>query len=210
MSYFVICRHCKTDCLYDGPGDSCIFCDHDPITGQEIKKEDIKVMVVEIPRGDETRERPKQEALGVVATASDPGVPPKPRSRKERGKYYDRHMTDVLADYQSMKLLDFFKRWGISSGMWKKLKQRWGVNGKYKSKRPVATPRYREKDGNITEAKVAEDTASASVETIQAIGVEVGKYRKLVERLEAAEQMVAYLEGYYAGVQDMLGRKGEK
>ena len=40
---------------------------------------------------------------------------------------------EVLSDYKSLKLKDFYVRWKLNSGRWKLLKQQWDVKGKGRS-----------------------------------------------------------------------------
>jgi len=57
-------------------------------------------------------------------------VPKRPKKRKELFKYFERNKEDILVDYQFMKLIDFFHKWGFTSNTWTKLKKRWGIAGK--------------------------------------------------------------------------------
>ena len=59
-------------------------------------------------------------------------VPARPKKRKQLPKYFEQHKEAILADYNSMKLKDFYKRWSISTTGWTKLKKDWGVQGKNK------------------------------------------------------------------------------
>ena len=64
-------------------------------------------------------------------------VPARPKKKKQLRKYYEQNKDAIVADYNLMKLLLFFKKWGIGSTAWTKLKAEWGVPGKNKSPRAV-------------------------------------------------------------------------
>ena len=52
------------------------------------------------------------------------------RSLKMVSGYCEEHKDEVIADYYSMKLKDFFLKWKIYAGIWNPLKNKWGVVGK--------------------------------------------------------------------------------
>ena len=68
------------------------------------------------------------------ATEERAAAPPKLKGYKAIRAYYEENKEAILADYHTMKLIDFFKRWSMSSGIWQQLKERWEVEGKQKAK----------------------------------------------------------------------------
>lgn len=54
-------------------------------------------------------------------------VPPRPKKWKLRAKYYEDNKDAIIADYYSIHLRDFFKRWHLSVTTWMKLKKLWSV-----------------------------------------------------------------------------------
>ncbi len=82
-------------------------------------------------------------------------VPARPKKRKQLRKYFEKNKEAILADYNSMKLILFYRRWGISTNMWIELKKDWSVQGKHtlhatkeKSESPLGDPPA---DGPLTE-----------------------------------------------------------
>ena len=66
-------------------------------------------------------------------TAESGKIPKKPdrgAGRKATAKYYEKNKEAILADYESMLLMDFFGKWGINSNKWMKLKALWKIPGK--------------------------------------------------------------------------------
>ncbi len=70
------------------------------------------------------------------ATVEQPPVPPRPKKRKLLWKYFEDNKDNMIADHQSMRLIDFLDRWHICSGTWQKLKEKWNVSSKLKNGRP--------------------------------------------------------------------------
>lgn len=66
------------------------------------------------------------------------GVTPKKRTiphvqsdaGRARRQYFEQHKDEMIADYYSMRLVDFFAKWKVSSKRWKELKKEWGVTPK--------------------------------------------------------------------------------
>ena len=106
--YLVVCANCGKQTMVNGPEDNCQFCNKNAT-----KKE---VIVVKTNKNVGEREP----------------VPPRPKKRKLLRQYYEQNREAILADYNSMTLLPFYKRWGISSNMWVELKREWEIPGKYK------------------------------------------------------------------------------
>lgn len=105
MSWPVDCANCEKQTLIEAPGDRCIWC------GKSATKKEVIMVENKVTAGE-----------GVV--------PPFPKKRKERRAYFEQNKEAIIADYYSMKLLDFFKRWRITTGRWLKLKIQWGVERK--------------------------------------------------------------------------------
>jgi len=104
--YIVDCANCGKQTVVDGPEDNCQFC------GKNASKKEVIMVDTEKHVGEKT------------------SVPARPKKRKQLRKYYEQHKEAILADYRSMKLYDFFKRWHISTTWWLKLKEDWKVQGK--------------------------------------------------------------------------------
>jgi len=106
--------------MVDGPEDKCQFC------GKNVSKKEV-IMAGKENMGNIV------EGIGeaVIREMRNP-IPPRPKKRKLFLKYFEQNKEAILVDYNSMKLRDFFKRWGISSTGWTKLKVDWNVQGKHK------------------------------------------------------------------------------
>lgn len=110
-NWYVNCANCGKQVLVDGPEARCYFCQK-----SAYKKEDIM------------QENTVEERV----------VPPPPKKGKKRWAYYEQNKEAILADYYSLKLMEFFKRWRITSTTWLKLKKLWGVINKQKRIKPRA------------------------------------------------------------------------
>ena len=106
--YLVVCANCGKQTMVNGPEDTCQFC------GKHASKKEVMMAETSDYVGEDT------------------SVPARPKKRKLLRQYYEQNREAILADYKSMKLKDFFKRWGISSTGWTKLKADWNVQGKHK------------------------------------------------------------------------------
>ena len=126
-------RKCK-DCGKDiyirkyrlkGSGGRCVDCSRKanppPVPGSKEKKEEIIV---------EERKNISEQAVTHIDLTKP--VPPRPKKRKQLRKYFEQNKEAIIADYRSMKLVLFYRRWGISTNMWLTLKQDWGILGKHK------------------------------------------------------------------------------
>lgn len=88
--------------------------------------------------GDPAKARPMQKAEVPAAAEQMPAeeqtvaetVPPRPQKRKNLRAYFEKHKEAILADYHSMTLLKLFKKWGIASKTWTRLREDWGVTTK--------------------------------------------------------------------------------
>ena len=116
-SWYVDCANCGKQVSIDGLASICYWC-HKNAT----KKEDIM---------QEKRGTLEEKAL----------VPTRPKKRKQLWAYFEQNKEAILADYHSMKLLEFFKSWGITSASWLKLKKLWGVQNKGKGTGPKTVKR---------------------------------------------------------------------
>jgi len=77
--------------------------------------------------------------LGESEVSLSSEVPPKPEGRKQLEVYCENNKDAILADYRSMRLRDFFKRWHLSSTSWTRLKPKWNVKGKHGNRSKKAT-----------------------------------------------------------------------
>ncbi len=104
----------------NNPADTCLFC------GKNAREKELAPSVEPLEA-----EQQQEEKKEVIMAEREP-VPPRPKKRKQLQKYYEQNKEAILADYNSMKLKDFFKRWDISSTAWTKLKVDWEIQGKHK------------------------------------------------------------------------------
>jgi len=88
------------------------------------------------------KDRPGVQALVIPAEKIDKKYqidPAKSAGKKPTGKtlwlWFDERKEQILKDYQEMYLWDFLKKW-CSTTTWQKLKQRWGITGKYPRRAP--------------------------------------------------------------------------
>ncbi len=130
MSYehYVDCANCGTQVGIEGPDDTCLFC------GKNATKKE-----TEPPAEHLEPEQPESKPKEVIMVNSKE-VPPKPKNRKQRDAYWEKNKEAVLADYQSMKLQPFLKRWSLATTTWIKLKKKWGVQNKTKRTGTGAKP----------------------------------------------------------------------
>lgn len=77
--------------------------------------------------------RNEPSSVVTVANQEAPPVPPKPRKRKLRKKYFEDNKGAILRDYKKLKLKEFLARW-MAVNTWMRLKKEWGIQGK----RPVS------------------------------------------------------------------------
>ncbi len=105
MSWYVNCANCGKEVLIDGPRDRCYFC------GKNASKKEVIMAEKEV-----------EERV----------VPPKPKNRRKLKEYWEKNKEAMVADYLSMRVSSFLKKWGISSLTWQKLKKKWGVPNKGK------------------------------------------------------------------------------
>ena len=67
------------------------------------------------------------------ASAAEPAPPPSQSrriKRKMRNEYFEQNKEAIIHDYYLMKLIDVFDKWGLSSNVWKRLKELWQVTPK--------------------------------------------------------------------------------
>ena len=64
-------------------------------------------------------------------------VLPRPKNRKKVWDYLEQEKEAILADYQALKLGEFFTKWRIGPSTWMKLKAKWEVKSKGKGNRGV-------------------------------------------------------------------------
>jgi len=57
-------------------------------------------------------------------------TPGKPQKRSEWHNHWESNKDAILQSYYSMKLYAFFKKWGLNSCTWQRLKKRWKVKNK--------------------------------------------------------------------------------
>lgn len=57
-------------------------------------------------------------------------IPRRPKKRGLHEEYFEQNKEAILADYQSLRITDFLKKWGISSTTWLKLKIKWEATPK--------------------------------------------------------------------------------
>ena len=132
FTFLTDCVNCGSETMVYRLEDNCQFC------GKNVSKKEV-TMSVENQSGAEEREP----------------VPTRPKKRKHLRKYFEKNKEAILADYTSMKLKDFFKRWGISTNMWIELKKDWSVQGKHNlhatRKKSESPPEDPPDDGSLTE-----------------------------------------------------------
>ncbi len=60
------------------------------------------------------------------------GIPVERRKDRAGAGEYDKNKESIIQDYEQLRLLDFLKKWHISSQTWLKLKKQWQITGKSK------------------------------------------------------------------------------
>ena len=108
------CVNCGRQTMVERTGDKCQFC------GKNHSKKEVTMTEAATTTTEERRP-----------------VPPKPKKVSKLQDYWEHNKTDILADYQSMKIVDFYARWHMSTQTWIALKALWSV----KNKRGNYTPR---------------------------------------------------------------------
>jgi len=110
-----------------------------------------------------------------------PEMPTKPKKKKQVGRYYEQNRELMISDYKSMTLVNFFRKWGMSSPTWMKLRALWGVpkKGRGGTARMPASP---------LKEPPRDDPGSKSEEEIAALKIEV-----------------EHLRGYQQAVRDIFG-----
>lgn len=69
-----------------------------------------------------------ETVLSAATAEPAPAPPPRRRQkRKSREEYFEQNREVIIYDYYLMPLLDFFKKWGLCSHTWKRLKAQWEV-----------------------------------------------------------------------------------
>lgn len=111
MSFDIVveCVNCGKQVLIDGPEDICYWCH---------------------------KNASKEEVIMVMAERA---VPPRPNRRANHPAYYEENKEAILADFTALKLLDFLKKWKISTFTWQKLKRKWEIKSK-QTGRPNTRP----------------------------------------------------------------------
>lgn len=107
MSFVTDCASCGKQVLIDGPGEKCYWC------GESASSQLF------------TRIATKEDI-----TMQENTVGARPRKKTQLWQYFERQKDAMIADYESMKLGDFFSKWRISSGTWGRLKKAWNISGK--------------------------------------------------------------------------------
>lgn len=112
--YFLIeCANCghQTMVDLDTEGDTCLFC------GKDARKKEVIMQ-------DNKRSEP---------------VPTKPKNRKKLKDYWEKNKEAMVADYLSMRVSSFFRKWGISSKTWQGLREKWEIPSKTKDRGSQST-----------------------------------------------------------------------
>lgn len=128
------CIHCGQQIQYDFDK---------PKNTKIIKRGSINgVMTVMHPSSNESTAGPVEEPL-----PSQAPVPPRPKKRKKLYAYHEENKESIIADYRSMKIIDFFRKWHISSVTWLKLKAKWNLtsntqlhSAQKRLEKPLETP----------------------------------------------------------------------
>lgn len=111
--FLVDCVNCghQTEVDFNRPGDTCLFC------GKEARKKEVvmseKAAVV--------------EAVEAVQDYNRGQVPAKPSKRSKLDAYWRKYAAEIMADYNSMQLRKFLKRWHMATTTWTGLKKLWEV-----------------------------------------------------------------------------------
>ena len=157
MSWYVNCANCGHQVMIDGPEDRCYFC------GKNASKKEVIMAEKE-------------------GTVEEKAIPPKPRKRKKLWEYYEQNKEAMIADYQSMRVSSFFKKWGLGSLTWQKLREKWEVPNKgkhsmYKRAR-VSKKEYKEprpQPGEFCILITEEDLAKLDDEQFRQLWLLLGK-----------------------------------
>lgn len=65
-----------------------------------------------------------------VESAAERKPPRRTRNRRKFRKYYEQNKAAIIADYYSLRLKDFFRKWRFATSTWTKLKTEWEVKPK--------------------------------------------------------------------------------
>ena len=160
------CVNCGKSTMVDSYGDNCQFC------GKNVSKKEV-IMVKENMVYQETSFSEERRP-----------VPEKPKKRGEKLKaYWENNKTDILADYQSMPLREFFKRWHIATTTWPKLKELWHVESKWGSR-----------GAKVEAPRPAQEKASPGGVALEAVN--------LAKHTEHEKYLI--LLGYQTAIREML------
>ena len=152
------CVNCGKSTMVGSYGDNCQFC------GKNVSKKEVTMMTKD-------------------TGAERKPVPDKPSKTRKHQAYWDHNKTDILADYQSMTLREFFKRWRIATTTWIRLKKLWGVQNKWGSR-----------GAKVEAPRPAQEKASPGGVALEAVN--------LAKHTEHEEYLV--LLGYQTAVREML------
>ena len=87
-----------------------------------------------IPVGSAGRLRRRWEHMELIAKPQTPFFdPPKTQKNSHPRRDYDEEKTEILKDYYSLSLKDFYDKQHLFSGTWTILKKKWGIKGKNKT-----------------------------------------------------------------------------
>jgi len=137
----VLCLHSETiEAHVEGDIGTCKLCgqvrQYDPNPKRApkvIKRGRINGILTEItppkslsePLGETHQEQPPAPVS--EPEKSPPEVPPRPKKRRQLQQYFEQNKEAILTDYYSMRLMDFFVKWHLTSTTWIKLKKLWNA-----------------------------------------------------------------------------------
>lgn len=117
-NWYVNCANCGRQVNIESRDDKCYFC------GLPARKRVLAAPSEAIN---------KKEDIMAKENGTIEAVPLRSKRRKTHELYFEQNKEAMLADYRSMRLLDFYKRWSVCSTTWHKLKQRWDIKSKWES-----------------------------------------------------------------------------
>ena len=164
----VDCANCGQQTMIDldRPEDTCLFC------GKNAREKEV-IMV---------EKEAAEEAAEAVQSYNKGPVPPRPKKRKKWPEYYEENKEAIIADYHSMTVRAFFKRWSLGTTTWPKLKEKWEVPSKGRGGSKTAKrTEYKEpkpKAGEFCLLITEEDLAKLDDDDFRLIWVVLGRIIK--------------------------------
>ena len=133
MAKYKDCTTCGNQCLDYTPGVICLFC-KSPVDGEE------RAVPAEI-LPSKTLELPENTGNKLKLPDNRPGL-------EARLAWLEENREEVIKDYQTMNLRDFYIKWKLTNARWNYLRDLWQVVSKGKRNRYTDVKPLKKHTGN--------------------------------------------------------------